>query len=143
MKCSVSRLVFAAIFVVLSAVISSGKIVNPRGGGPDSALLRSVANSLDRNEIDVVLGKATQFPLTGRPRLASIAGFTPNKTGWDTYLRQTWAYAFDGGVIGVLVATKMGTETSLDQKRHDCEAGVISDAEPCEFVARWLGADEE
>jgi hypothetical protein len=106
-------------------------------------VLRAIASALDQDEIDVALGKASQLRLGDRPRVASIVGFTPNNTGWDTYLRQTWAYAFDDGVIGVLVATKVGGETSLDRKRRDCEAGDAADAEPCEFVVRWLAASQE
>lgn len=134
---------FTLLFLLLSGALGWAKIINPQGGGPDAKVLRSIARPLDRNDIDVVLGKADQFPLGARPRVASIVGFAPNKTDWGTYLRQTWAHAFEGGVVGVLVATKVGGKTTLDQKKRDCETGVVEEIEPCEFVARWLAASED
>ncbi|OWK25708.1 hypothetical protein AJ87_07485 [Rhizobium yanglingense] len=66
--------VHRAIAVVIAAFISFAAIIDPDGSGPEANFLQSVAESLDEQGVDIVLGAASDGSPGERPRLAALSG---------------------------------------------------------------------
>jgi hypothetical protein len=115
-------------------------ILDPTISTPESALLRSIAPSLDRKGIDTVLGNALQFGSPIKPRIAPLKGYYATNKDWNTILPSSWALAFKSGMFGVLVAIK---PSKLTEKKADCDLTDNADVDPCTFVQNWLNCEPD
>jgi hypothetical protein len=143
---SLASVHFTVAVVFFIAIISIGlaaaKILDPDGNGPDKDLLKVLAAPLNKMGIDTILGKADDLKPDDRARVASLAGFTPGRRTWDSYVKETWAKAFEEGVLGIIIAVKTQRPNKLDIKKRECEAEKVK-TDPCEFIRRWHSTPQE
>src|ERR1700750_5789 len=75
--------------------LALGRVLDADTDSAERPVLELIASDLDIHGIDTVYGKTTDFPLAaGGVRVAPLAGFTPNKRDWASYLKETWVAAF-------------------------------------------------
>ncbi|NKJ71812.1 hypothetical protein GFL38_05830 [Rhizobium leguminosarum bv. viciae] len=127
-----------SLILILAVWISLAAIIDPNATGPEAPLLKAWASSLGDNGLDVVLGAATDHPLAGRTRVASLAGYAPNKQDWGSFQKDAWAMAFADGRSGVLFAVKKDPKY-LTEKKSECVERA-DESEACDFVVRWTEA---
>jgi hypothetical protein len=114
------------------------RVVDPLSVSSEASVLSKIVDELDVNGIDVAYGKTTQYPLSpGRARVAPLAGFTPHKADWGSYLYQTWAAAFQHGVIGFVIAVP-NTPSTVSSAQETCVKVItLMGSDVCEFVRKW------
>jgi hypothetical protein len=118
-----------------------GKVLDPNAISPEQPILSRIANDLDAHGIDVVYGRSTDYPLsTGSVRVAPLAGFTPNKRAWDSYLKETWVSAFQKGVVGFIAAVPNNSPVLSEANARCVQTIATLGADVCEFVRNWLSA---
>jgi hypothetical protein len=131
------------LFVAITSIgLAAAKILDPDGNGPDKDLLKALAAQFNKISIDTILGKADDLEPGDRARVVSLAGFTPGRRTWDSYVKQTWAKAFEEGVLGIIIAIKSQKPTKLDVKGRECEAEIVK-TDPCEFIRQWLSTPQD
>lgn len=138
-----ARWLFALACMFFTAGLSVAAIVL-QGEGPDDEFLKTVWQPLDSVEIDIVLGNASSLPAPGRPRLASLKGYTPKGKDWGSFTKEAWPYAFAEGRSGVLFAYRpSAVPKRLAKKKSECQRAKMRRDEGCRFVNDWLTADPD
>jgi len=121
--------------------LALSRVLDPNAVSPERAILSRIAHDLDLQGIDTVYGKSTDYPLpAGGVRVAPLAGFTPNKRDWGSYLKQTWVAAFQKGAVGFTAAVP-NNAPALSEANTKCIQNIATlGADVCDFVRKWLSS---
>jgi hypothetical protein len=133
--------IFFLIFISVRFDVATGRVIDKGTLSPEQPILSLVADELDARGIDTVFGKSADYTLSeGAVRVAPLAGFTPHKQDWGSYLNQTWESAFRKGVIGFIIAVPNQT-SSISEAGASCIKDILElGRDVCEFVHKWLTA---
>jgi hypothetical protein len=138
---------YATTLLLLLPGFAPAVIIDP--AGPKHELLQALAEPLDTMEIDVILGKASAFPKSSRPRLAQLQGFVGSERDWSSFATDAWKHAFTEGVAGALIAFKndppareLPPKAKEELKRCQGDENR-AERETCRFLSDWLKAPPE
>lgn len=133
--------VAAAFISIVHLNFASSRILDPQTASPERVILSRVAPDLETGGINTVYGKSTDFPLVaGEVRVAPLAGFTPHKRDWGSYIKPTWISAFEKGVIGFLAIVPK-EPSAVEVANSKCLQDIAAlGRDVCDFVRKWLSA---
>ncbi len=134
-------LVLSCCLTYLLLGLGLGRVIGPNSVSPEGKVLSLIVAGLDRHSIDVAYGKSADYPLSGgRARVAPLSGFAPHKNNWGSYLYQTWAAAFQHGVIGFIVAVP-NAPSAISSAQASCIKDIaLLGSDVCEFVRKWVSS---
>ncbi|RDJ05073.1 hypothetical protein [Rhizobium grahamii] len=124
--------------LVIAACISLAAIIDPDTTGPEASFLRTFAEQLDDQGVDVVLGIASARSEGERPRLAALSGYRPGTHDWGSFGKQAWELAFEDARSGVIMAVE-SVPANLATQEGQCDA-IAEDSEVCRFVDMWIAS---
>jgi len=137
---------YAATLFLLFPGFAPAVILDP--AGPKHELLQALAEPLDTMEVDVILGKASDFPKSSRPRLAQLQGFVGSERDWGSFATDAWKHAFKEGAAGALIAFKSDSPArelppKTKEELQRCQGDENrAERETCRFLSDWLKAPE-
>jgi hypothetical protein len=137
-----SVVLISGIVLVLCWIDSiPSRVIDPDSLSPERPILALIADYLDRYDIDTVYGKSTDYPLPeGSVRVAPLGGFTPRERDWGEYWAVSWAYAFQEGVLGVIIAVPK----AIEKAEISCIEDILKlGNDVCDFVRKWVSTPRE